>query len=98
MSIACGWLGKGRLAEPDAIVDAAETLLRPAGPLAGRRVLVTAGPTYEDVDPVRFLGNRSSGRMGYAIAEEAVARGARVVLVSGPVNLKAPKGVELVPA
>ena len=69
--LACGWIGKGRLAEPDEIVAAAEALLTPAGPLRGRRVLVTAGPTYEDLDPVRYLGNRSSGRMGFALAERA---------------------------
>ena len=74
--LACGWIGKGRLAEPDEIVAAAEAILRPLGPLRGRRVLVTAGPTYEDVDPVRYLGNRSSGRMGFAIAAEAARRGA----------------------
>src|SRR5439155_14853379 len=61
--LACGWIGKGRLAEPDDIVCAAEAILRPPGPLRGLRVLVTAGPTYEDVDPVRYVGNRSSGRM-----------------------------------
>src|SRR3954463_3649520 len=82
--LACGWIGKGRLAESDEIVAAAEAVLRPAGPLRGTRMLVSAGPTYEDFDPVRFVGNRSSGRMGYAIAAEAVARGADVVLVSGP--------------
>src|SRR5262245_29338223 len=69
--LACGWIGKGRLAEPEGIVAAAEEMLRPAGPLRGQRVLVTAGPTYEDFDPVRFIGNRSSGRMGYAVAAEA---------------------------
>ena len=63
--LACGWIGKGRLAEPDEIVAAAEAILRPEGPLRGQRVLVTAGPTYEDFDPVRYLGNRSSGRMGF---------------------------------
>src|SRR5712691_987253 len=73
--LACGWIGKGRLAEPDEIVDAAEAVLRPQGPLRGQRVLVSAGPTYEDFDPVRYLGNRSSGRMGYAIAAEAPRRG-----------------------
>ncbi|MGH9346224.1 MAG: bifunctional phosphopantothenoylcysteine decarboxylase/phosphopantothenate--cysteine ligase CoaBC, partial [Vicinamibacterales bacterium] len=79
--LACGWIGKGRLAEPDAIVAAAERLLGPvASPLRGRRVLVTAGPTYEDIDPVRYVGNRSSGRMGFAIAAEARRRGARVAL------------------
>src|SRR6185369_7486475 len=79
--LACGWIGKGRLAEPDEIA-AADSMLRPEGPLRGRRVLVTAGPTYEDVDPVRYLGNRSSGRMGYAIAAEAARRGAEVTLVT----------------
>ena len=94
--LACGWIGKGRLAEPDDIVAAAEQLLRPAGPLSGRHVLVTAGPTREDLDPVRYLGNRSSGRMGFAIADEAVRRGARVTLVAGPTALPAPKVAELV--
>src|SRR5690349_19136978 len=68
--LACGWIGKGRLAEPEEIVAAAEAVMRPAGLLRGRRMIVTAGPTYEDVDPVRFIGNRSSGRMGFAIAAE----------------------------
>jgi phosphopantothenoylcysteine decarboxylase/phosphopantothenate--cysteine ligase len=94
--LACGWIGKGRLAEPDDIVEAAELLLQPRGSLLGRFVLVTAGPTYEDIDPVRYIGNRSSGKMGYAIAAEAVKRGARVVLISGPSSLSAPAGVELV--
>ncbi len=101
--LACGWIGKGRLAEPDAIVEAAEQVLRArgplgtpaAGPLLGRRIVVTAGPTYEDLDPVRFIGNRSSGRMGYAIAAEASRRGAHVVLVSGPTKLDAPAGVQI---
>jgi phosphopantothenoylcysteine decarboxylase / phosphopantothenate---cysteine ligase len=93
--LACGWIGKGRLAEPDAIVDAAERMLKPAGSLLGRRIVVSAGPTYEDIDPVRFIGNRSSGRMGYAIAAEASRRGAHVVLVSGPTKLEAPAGVQL---
>ena len=93
--LACGWIGKGRLAEPDAIVEAAERLLRPHGSLLGRRLVVSAGPTYEDLDPVRYLGNRSSGRMGYAIAAEASRRGAPVVLVSGPTKLDPPPGVQL---
>ena len=93
--LACGWIGRGRLAEPDAIVEAAEGMLRPAGSLLGRRLVVSAGPTYEDIDPVRYLGNRSSGRMGYAIAAEASRRGAHVVLVSGPTKLAAPAGVQL---
>jgi phosphopantothenoylcysteine decarboxylase / phosphopantothenate---cysteine ligase len=94
--LACGWIGKGRLAEPEAIVEAAEQMLRPhGGLLLGRRIVVSAGPTYEDIDPVRFVGNRSSGRMGYAIAAEASRRGAHVVLVSGPTKLDAPAGVRM---
>jgi phosphopantothenoylcysteine decarboxylase/phosphopantothenate--cysteine ligase len=95
--LACGWIGKGRLAEPEEIVEAADLVLKPRGSLLGRLVLVTAGPTYEDIDPVRYIGNRSSGKMGYAVAAEAVKRGARVLLVSGPTNLAAPAGVELIP-
>jgi len=98
--LACGWIGKGRLAEPEAIVEAAERMLKPAAPggvgsLVGRHLVVSAGPTYEDIDPVRFIGNRSSGRMGYAIAAEASRRGALVVLVSGPTRLEAPAGVQI---
>src|SRR5262249_14989247 len=93
--LACGWIGKGRLAEPLAIVEAAERMLRPSGSLLGRRIVVSAGPTYEDIDPVRYIGNRSSGRMGYAIAGDASRRGAHVVLVSGPTKLDAPVGVQL---
>jgi phosphopantothenoylcysteine decarboxylase / phosphopantothenate---cysteine ligase len=94
--LACGWTGKGRLAEPDLIVAAAEALLRPEGPLRGRRVLVTAGPTREDLDPVRFMGNRSSGRMGVALAAEAGRRGADVTLVMGPASVEPPAVKELV--
>jgi phosphopantothenoylcysteine decarboxylase/phosphopantothenate--cysteine ligase len=94
--LACGWIGKGRLAEPSEIVDAAMQMLKPQGALAGLRVLVSAGPTLEDIDPVRFIGNRSSGKMGYALAAEAAARGARVTLVSGPVKLPAPKVEEVI--
>jgi phosphopantothenoylcysteine decarboxylase / phosphopantothenate---cysteine ligase len=94
--LACGWIGKGRLAEPDDIVAAAEAILRPEGPLRGQRVLVSAGPTYEDLDPVRYIGNRSSGRMGYAIAAEAARRGADVTLVTGPTALDAPAVREVV--
>ena len=94
--LACGWIGKGRLAEPEEIVEAADAILRPQGPLRGQRVLVTAGPTYEDVDPVRYIGNRSSGRMGYAIAAEAARRGADVTLVTGPSSLEAPRVREVV--
>src|SRR5436309_7856720 len=94
--LACGWIGKGRLAEPDEIVAAVEAMLRPEGPLRGKRVLVTAGPTYEDVDPVRFLGNRSSGRMGFAVAAEAMRRGADVTLIAGPTSIEPPAVRELV--
>ncbi|HEX3645291.1 MAG TPA: bifunctional phosphopantothenoylcysteine decarboxylase/phosphopantothenate--cysteine ligase CoaBC [Vicinamibacterales bacterium] len=87
--LACGWIGKGRLAEPEEIVAAADAMLRPEGPLRGQRVLVSAGPTYEDFDPVRYIGNRSSGRMGYAIAAEAARRGAVVTLVTGPTTIDA---------
>jgi len=94
--LACGWIGKGRLAEPDAIVEAAEAILQPRGSMLGTLVVVSAGPTYEDIDPVRYIGNRSSGRMGYAVAAEAARRGARVVLVSGPTHLDPPTRVEVV--
>jgi phosphopantothenoylcysteine decarboxylase / phosphopantothenate---cysteine ligase len=95
--LACGWIGKGRLAEPDAIVAAAQQMLAPTRlSLRGRRILVTAGPTYEDIDPVRYVGNRSSGRMGFAIAEEARRRGARVALVAGPTHLPPPAVDDLV--
>jgi phosphopantothenoylcysteine decarboxylase/phosphopantothenate--cysteine ligase len=95
--LACGWIGKGRLAEPDQIVAAAEALLRSeATSLRGRRVLVTAGPTFEDLDPVRFIGNRSSGRMGFAIAAEALRRGAEVTLVAGPTAAAPPEVTEIV--
>jgi phosphopantothenoylcysteine decarboxylase / phosphopantothenate---cysteine ligase len=94
--LACGWVGKGRLAEPDAIVDAAHGLLAPVATLAGQKVLVTAGPTYETIDPVRFIGNRSSGRMGVALAAEAARRGAAVTLVLGPSSLALPPAAEIV--
>ncbi len=94
--LACGWIGKGRLAEPDDIVTAADRLLQPSGSLLGRLVVVSAGPTFEDLDQVRFIGNRSSGKMGYAVAGEAARRGARVILVSGPTSIDVPSGVELV--
>jgi len=94
--LACGWVGPGRLAEPERIVTAVEEVLRPAGSLLGRSVLVTAGPTYEDLDPVRYLGNRSTGRMGLALAAEAARRGAKVTLVLGPTSLVPPAGMESV--
>jgi len=93
--LACGWVGRGRLAEPADVVAAADRMLGAGRSLAGRRVLVTAGPTVEDLDPVRYLGNRSSGRMGYAIAAEALARGAQVDLVAGPTALEPPAGAEV---
>ncbi len=92
--VASGDSGMGRLADPDAIAAAiAAAVAAPARDLEGRHVVVTAGPTYERVDPVRFLGNRSSGKMGFAIAARAAARGARVTLVAGPVSLATPPGV-----
>jgi phosphopantothenoylcysteine decarboxylase/phosphopantothenate--cysteine ligase len=94
--LACGWLGKGRLAEVGEIVDAAIAVLARRRDLEGETVLVTAGPTVEDIDPVRFVSNRSSGKMGYRLAEAARDRGARVILVSGPTSLAAPQGVEVV--
>ena len=94
--LACGWLGRGRLAEPNDIVAAAMSMLTRRSDLVGQSVLVTAGPTVEDIDPVRFVSNRSSGRMGYRLAEAARDRGARVVLVSGPTSLADPAGVETV--
>jgi len=94
--LACGWIGQGRLAEPETIAAAADRLLRGRTSLAGVRVLVTAGPTCEDLDPVRFIGNRSSGRMGFALAAEARDRGADVVLVAGPTSVEPPAVAELV--
>ncbi len=95
--LACGWVGAGRLAESEVIAAAADAWL--AGErrsLEGRRVLVTAGPTVEDLDAVRFIGNRSSGRMGFALAEQAIARGAQVTLVAGPTAVEPPAGATIV--
>ncbi len=98
--LACGMVGPGRLAEPVHIADAVDRVLLSKSPLprdlAAETILITAGPTCEPLDPVRYLSNRSSGRMGYALAEEARARGARVILVSGPVSLSPPRDCELV--
>ena len=95
--LACGWMGKGRLADPELIAEAADRVLNPAPQtLAGRRVVVSAGPTYEDIDPVRYLGNRSSGKMGFAIAQEALNRGANVTVVAGPTRLEPPVGATAV--
>ena len=94
--LACGDDDVGRMAEPEQIVEALDALLNPRRDFEDRHVLVTAGPTVERIDPVRYITNRSPGKMGYAIAEAARDRGADVVLVSGPVNLAAPEGVEVV--
>jgi phosphopantothenoylcysteine decarboxylase/phosphopantothenate--cysteine ligase len=87
---ACGETGEGRMLEPAQLIDVLADIPQP---WQGRRLLITAGPTYEDLDPVRFLGNRSSGKMGFALAEAAAAQGAEVVLVAGPVALTTPFGV-----
>jgi len=95
--LACGWIGKGRLAEPQDVVAYVEQLLQPsASTLTGRRVLITAGPTYENIDPVRFIGNRASGRMGLALAAEALRRGASVTVVTGPTHLDPPAQADVV--
>jgi phosphopantothenoylcysteine decarboxylase / phosphopantothenate---cysteine ligase len=94
--LACGWLGEGRLAEVPEIVEAAMAALGRRRSLEGESVVVSAGPTVEDIDPVRFISNRSSGRMGYRLAEVARDRGAKVVLVTGPTALAVPRGVEVV--
>jgi phosphopantothenoylcysteine decarboxylase/phosphopantothenate--cysteine ligase len=94
-ALACGTVGPGRMSEPDAIADAVLAVLNVRRDLEGETVLITAGPTQEPLDPVRYITNRSSGKMGYALAEAAVARGARVLLVSGPVHLPEPPGVTL---
>ncbi len=102
-SMACGEFGPGRMAEPPAIVKAIEQALAgetafgdSPGPLGGRHIIVTSGPTYEPIDPVRFLGNRSSGRQGHAIAQSAIGAGARVTLITGPVCLSDPPGAEVI--
>ncbi|MGA8594351.1 MAG: bifunctional phosphopantothenoylcysteine decarboxylase/phosphopantothenate--cysteine ligase CoaBC [Bryobacteraceae bacterium] len=94
--LACGTVGAGRLPDPDRIAAAVDEVAQPRRDLEGETVLVTAGPTREPLDPVRYISNRSSGKMGYAIAEAALRRGANVILVSGPVSLTAPAGVELI--
>ncbi len=94
--LACGWMGKGRLAEPEDIVAKVRDVLLPERTLVGRCVIVTAGPTYEDVDPIRYLGNRSSGRMGFSIVDEAIRRGARVILITGPTMLEEPSAAEVI--
>jgi phosphopantothenoylcysteine decarboxylase/phosphopantothenate--cysteine ligase len=95
--LACGMVGPGRLAANESILGAVLEALGAAQDLAGETVLVTAGPTREPIDPVRYIGNRSSGKMGYAVAEAAMRRGAKVVLISGPTSLKPPAALEFVP-
>lgn len=95
--LACGDTGAGRMSEPVEIVEAVKAILCPVHDLDGLRVLVTAGPTVERIDPVRYITNDSSGKMGYAIAEAAQKRGAEVTLVSGPVHIAPPQGVQVVP-
>ena len=92
--LACGMTGPGRLAAQEEILKAVREVVEAQQDLAGETVLVTAGPTCEDLDPVRFITNRSSGKMGYAVAEAAARRGAKVVLISGPTALETPEGVE----
>ncbi|XJZ28447.1 bifunctional phosphopantothenoylcysteine decarboxylase/phosphopantothenate--cysteine ligase CoaBC [Bacillota bacterium Lsc_1132] len=94
--LACGYIGKGRLEEPEKIVSLVEQFFQPkAGMLHSKKVVITAGPTREKIDPVRFISNHSTGKMGYAIAEAARDAGAEVVLISGPVQLQPPAGVRL---
>ena len=95
--LACGIEGVGRLPEPVVVVEAIQALFAAQSDLKSKKVLVTAGGTREPIDPVRYIGNRSSGKMGYALAEAAVKRGAQVVLVSGPVSLTPPVGVQFIP-
>jgi phosphopantothenoylcysteine decarboxylase/phosphopantothenate--cysteine ligase len=94
--LACGMTGPGRLADPAVIVEAIERESRKRHDLDVETVLITAGPTQEPLDPVRYISNRSSGKMGYALAEAAAARGARVILISGPVQLGPPRGLEVI--
>ncbi len=95
--MACGDEGWGKIADTPVIVQAVEQRLHRAHDLQGVHVLITAGPTYEPIDPVRFIGNRSSGKMGYALAEAALAHGARVTLITGPTALTPPAGAEVIP-
>ncbi len=94
--LASGLVGEGRLAEPEEIVEYLEDHFRKGLSLSGKRLLITAGPTYEKIDPVRFLGNNSSGKMGFALAQEAMERGAKVTLIAGPNHLEVPSGVNYI--
>lgn len=93
--LACGYAGAGRMSEPQEIVDAVEAFFSSKS-LKGKKILVTAGPTFEKIDPVRYIGNFSSGKMGYAIASVLASRGAEVILISGPVNIAADSNVKLI--
>jgi phosphopantothenoylcysteine decarboxylase/phosphopantothenate--cysteine ligase len=95
--LACGTVGEGRLADPMRIAEHVDSLKRQRKDLKGEVILITAGPTQEALDPVRYISNRSSGKMGYAIANEAAKRGGRVILVSGPVSIPQPHNVEVIP-
>ena len=95
--LACGMTGAGRLAGLESIVGVVREVLGLRNDLSGETILITAGPTCEDIDPVRYLTNRSSGKMGYALADAANRRGARVILISGPTDLAAPSGAEWIP-
>ena len=94
--LACGWEGKGRMAEVEEIFQSIKTILGPKD-FKGEKILVTAGPTQEAIDPIRFITNRSSGKMGYSMAEAAQTRGAEVILVTGPTQLPPPRGVKVIP-
>ncbi|KUP07059.1 phosphopantothenoylcysteine decarboxylase [Bacillus coahuilensis p1.1.43] len=94
--LACGYVGKGRLEEPEKIVELVQHFFLEEKPLKGKRILITAGPTRESVDPVRFFTNRSTGKMGYSLAKEAVKLGATVTLVSGPVHIEPPTGLTMI--
>jgi phosphopantothenoylcysteine decarboxylase/phosphopantothenate--cysteine ligase len=94
--LACGYEGKGRLQNIDKIIKQIQAILTQKKDFADKRVLVTAGPTREYIDPVRFISNKSSGKMGYAIAQAAQYRSAQVTLISGPTHLQAPQGIELI--
>ncbi|MBD8068352.1 bifunctional phosphopantothenoylcysteine decarboxylase/phosphopantothenate--cysteine ligase CoaBC [Bacillus sp. PS06] len=94
--LACGYVGKGRLEEPEKIIEIITSFFNKSGSMKGKKVLVTAGPTREKIDPVRFVTNHSTGKMGYAIAEEAASEGAEVILISGPTNLPTPNNVHII--
>ncbi len=94
--LASGLVGKGRMAEPESIFKTVSDFFTKSKNLVNKKIMITAGPTYEHIDPVRFIGNHSSGKMGYAIADELQERGAEVILISGPVNIEAPQNVKVI--